>query len=143
MLFEEIGGIDNLSERIKYAIKDNGGYDFVSEVTDISVSTLKRIAAGKTEPKFKDVVSIAEATRTPIMYLTYGNGKILSGKFEMLLCDLIREARKKDYDMVALKMSLGMVIGSLKTIAVTDGHRKELDEFLDGIMSEFDAPLID
>ncbi|MGD8230415.1 helix-turn-helix domain-containing protein [Vibrio sp. TRT 1302] len=143
MIFEEIGGIDALSERVKHAIKDNGGYDLTSEYTGISVSTLKRIAAGKTEPKFKDIVSIAEATRTPLMFLAYGNGSVLESKFEMLMADMIREARKKDYDMSALKMSFGMVLGSLKTIASTPDQKKELDEFLDRIMDEFDAPLIE
>ncbi len=143
MIFEEISGIDALPERIKHAIKDNGGYDLVSEYTDISVSTLKRIAAGKTEPKFKDIVSIAEATRTPLMFLAYGNGSILESKFEMLMADMIREARKKGHDMSALKMSFGMVLGSLKTIASTQDQKKELDDFLDRIMDEFDAPLVD
>ncbi len=143
MIFEEIGGVDNLPERVKHAIKDNGGYDLISEYTNISVSTLKRIAAGKTEPKFKDIVSIAEATRTPIMFLTYGNGRILEGKFEMLISDIIREARKKDYDISAMKMSFGMVLGSLKTVAATPEQKKDLDDFLVIIMYEFDDPLLE
>ncbi len=142
MLFEEIGGLSNLSERIKFAIKDNGGYDYISEITEISVSTLKRIAAGKTEPKFRDVVNIADATRTPLMYLTYGNGKVLEGKFEMLLSDIIREARKKNYDVSALKMSLGMILGSIQTMLENEQQKNDFAELHDSLMSEFDDPII-
>ncbi len=142
MIFEEIGGLRNLSERIKFAIKDNGGYDYISEVTDISVSTLKRIAAGKTEPKFRDVVNIAEATRTPLMYLTYGNGKVLEGKFEMLVADIIRESRKKDIDLTSLKMAMGMIFGSLETMDLDESDRERLSDTKIMIMDEFTAPII-
>jgi hypothetical protein len=142
MIFEEIGGLSHLSERIKFAIKDNGGYDYISEITEISVSTLKRIAAGKTEPKFKDVVNIAEATRTPLMYLTYGNGKILEGKFEMLISDIIRESRKKDIDLTGFKMAMGMIFGSLETMNLSEKDKDRLAYSKMMIMEEFTAPII-
>ena len=142
MLFEEIGGKSNYPERIRLAIIDNGGYEYVSEITGISVSTLKRIAAGKTQPKFIDVVDISEATRTPLMVLAYGNGAALSGRFEMMFADVIRETRKKGQDTATLKMILGMVTGAL--IAATDDKalKEDLQEVARSLESEFDAPII-
>lgn len=142
MLFEEVGGKSNFAERVRHAIIDNGGYEYVSEITGISISTLKRIAAGKTQPKFKDVVDISEATRTPLMVLTYGNGTVLNGKFEMLFCDVIRETVKKGRDTATLRMILGMVTGAL--IAATDEEslKQEIQKLAKLMESEFDAPIV-
>jgi transcriptional regulator with XRE-family HTH domain len=60
------------AERLHSAIKEHGGYDEISHITGISVSTLVRIAKGKTEPKLRDVVAISEATNTSLNYIVYG-----------------------------------------------------------------------
>ncbi|BCK31595.1 hypothetical protein VCSRO96_1347 [Vibrio cholerae] len=58
--------------RIKEIIKDYGGYEKMSEKIGVHTQTLLRIAGGKTEPKLKDVVSIAEATGVKLDYIVYG-----------------------------------------------------------------------
>ncbi|WP_406733452.1 hypothetical protein RJD39_22120 [Vibrio scophthalmi] len=63
-----------IAERLRKAILDNGGYEKISELTQLSVSTLKRCAAGQTEPKFSTVAKIAEVTRKNISYIAYGIG---------------------------------------------------------------------
>lgn len=63
------------AERFHAAIKENGGYEEISNKTGISVSTLVRIAKGKTEPKLKDAVSISEVTNTSLNYIVYGEKK--------------------------------------------------------------------
>ncbi|EKO3563524.1 helix-turn-helix transcriptional regulator [Vibrio fluvialis] len=62
----------SIADRIKKAIIDNGGYQHISELTNISKSTLARMAAGQTEPKLKDVMDIAKATRVSLNYIAYG-----------------------------------------------------------------------
>ncbi|EHG1911016.1 helix-turn-helix transcriptional regulator, partial [Salmonella enterica subsp. enterica serovar Enteritidis] len=47
------------AERIKNVILENSTYEELAEKTGISVSTLVRIASGKTEPKFSDIIKIA------------------------------------------------------------------------------------
>ncbi|EGR2696581.1 XRE family transcriptional regulator [Vibrio parahaemolyticus] len=77
----------NKTERFHAAIKENGGYEEISRKTGISVSTLVRIAKGKSEPKLKDAVAIAEATNTSLNYIVYGeekNGVIDKGAEELL-----------------------------------------------------------
>ncbi|EDK4789787.1 XRE family transcriptional regulator, partial [Salmonella enterica] len=44
------------AERIKNVILENSTYEELAEKTGISVSTLVRIASGKTEPKFSDII---------------------------------------------------------------------------------------
>ncbi|MBY7781098.1 helix-turn-helix domain-containing protein [Vibrio furnissii] len=75
------------TERFHTAIKENGGYEEISQKTGISVSTLVRIAKGKSEPKLKDAVAIAEATNTSLNYIVYGEEKdgILDKSAEELL----------------------------------------------------------
>lgn len=63
------------TERFHSAIKENGGYEEISKKTGISVSTLVRIAKGKTEPKLKDAIAICEATNTKLNYIVYGEKK--------------------------------------------------------------------
>ncbi|CAH8182068.1 helix-turn-helix domain-containing protein [Vibrio aestuarianus] len=80
---------DSIAERLKETILKNGGYSKVSEETGISQSTLVRSAAGKTEPKFKDIVAIAKVTQTSLNYLAYGEdddepAKAISGMSSVL-----------------------------------------------------------
>ncbi|MBD1564466.1 helix-turn-helix domain-containing protein [Vibrio sp. S12_S33] len=59
-------------QRFKSAILKRGTYEEVSELTEISVSTLKRICAGKTDPKLSDVIKIAKITNENLNDLVYG-----------------------------------------------------------------------
>lgn len=61
------------AERIKKAILDHSTYEELAEKSGISVSTLVRIAAGKTEPKFSDVIQIARITGTDLNVLAHGD----------------------------------------------------------------------
>ncbi|HHP0486043.1 TPA: helix-turn-helix domain-containing protein [Vibrio harveyi] len=63
-----------IATRLKKAILERGGYEKVSELTNLSVSTLKRCANGQTEPKFSTVAKIAEVTRKNIGFIAYGIG---------------------------------------------------------------------
>ncbi|EJO4031594.1 helix-turn-helix transcriptional regulator [Vibrio cholerae] len=61
-----------IAKRINEAITQNGGYQKISDITGISVSTLVRAAKGKTEPKLKDVMLISSATGVPLSKIAYG-----------------------------------------------------------------------
>jgi transcriptional regulator with XRE-family HTH domain len=63
-----------ISERLKNAILSNGGYEIISQKTGISLSTLKRTASGKTEPKFSTVALIAKETGKNLSFIAYGTG---------------------------------------------------------------------
>ncbi len=64
--------IEQRALRFKDAILNNGGYEYVSESTGINLRTLKRIAAGQSDPRFSDVIKIAEATDTKINFFASG-----------------------------------------------------------------------
>ncbi|BDU37157.1 hypothetical protein [Vibrio nigripulchritudo] len=64
------------AERIKEAIKAAGGYEHVSECTGINLRTLKRIAAGQTDPRFSDVIEISRVTGIGINHFVHGDNKI-------------------------------------------------------------------
>lgn len=64
-----------IAKRIKEVIAKNGGYKTISEKTNISESTLVRAAAGKTDPKFRDITVLASVTNTRLSYLAYGIDK--------------------------------------------------------------------
>lgn len=59
------------AERIKKAILKHGTYEEFAEKTGISISTLVRITSAKTEPKFTDVMKIAEVSGTDLYYIAY------------------------------------------------------------------------
>lgn len=63
-----------IAKRIKESILEYGTYKMVSQKTGISQSTLVRIASGRTEPKFNDVISICKLTNKNIEELAYGSG---------------------------------------------------------------------
>ncbi|ODS04726.1 hypothetical protein [Vibrio scophthalmi] len=65
---------EKIAERLKNAILNSGGYEVISEKTQISVSTLKRTANYKTEPKFSTVAIIAKETCKNLSYIAYGTG---------------------------------------------------------------------
>ncbi|MFA1572052.1 helix-turn-helix domain-containing protein [Vibrio tasmaniensis 1F-187] len=96
--------MSNKAERFHAAIKENGGYEEISQKTGISVSTLVRIAKGKTEPKLRDAVSISEVTNTSLNYIVYGEKKnnfIDNGAEELLkavvkISDKIISQKMKD-----------------------------------------------
>ena len=60
------------AERIKKVILEHSTYEELAEKTGISVSTLVRIASGKTEPKFSDIIQIAKITGADLNTLAYG-----------------------------------------------------------------------
>lgn len=60
------------AQRFKDTIKNIGGYEYVSQKTGINLRTLKRIAAGQTDPRFEDAIAIARATESSLNYIAYG-----------------------------------------------------------------------
>ncbi|MDO6499250.1 helix-turn-helix domain-containing protein [Photobacterium sanguinicancri] len=66
---------ENRASRFKKAILSTGTYEEISESTGISVSTLVRIASGKTEPKLSDAIKIAHACGVNIEYLALGTSQ--------------------------------------------------------------------
>ena len=63
------------AERIKSAILEGHTYEGLSEKTGISVSTLTRITANKTEPKLADIVKICDVTGFSLNWITYGTSE--------------------------------------------------------------------
>ena len=63
------------AERIKEAILSNGTYEEMADKTGIGSRTLLRIATGKTEPKFSDIVAITKATNTSLDWIAHGSIK--------------------------------------------------------------------
>ena len=61
------------AERIKNVILESSTYEELAEKTGISVSTLVRIASGKTEPKFSDIIKIAMVTGVDLNELAHGD----------------------------------------------------------------------
>lgn len=61
------------AERIKNVILENSTYEELAEKTGISVNTLVRIASGKTEPKFSDIIKIAMVTGVDLNELAHGD----------------------------------------------------------------------
>jgi transcriptional regulator with XRE-family HTH domain len=61
------------AERIKNVILENSTYEELAEKTGISVSTLVRIASGKAEPKFSDIIKIAMVTGVDLNELAHGD----------------------------------------------------------------------
>ncbi|HBB1519558.1 TPA: helix-turn-helix transcriptional regulator [Escherichia coli] len=61
------------AERIQNVILENSTYEELAEKTGISVSTLVRIASGKTEPKFSDIIKIAMVTGVDLNELAHGD----------------------------------------------------------------------
>lgn len=61
------------AERIKNVILENSTYEELAEKTGISVSTLVRIASGKTEPKFSDIIKIEMVTGVDLNELAHGD----------------------------------------------------------------------
>lgn len=62
----------NVDNGIKKVILEHSTYEELAEKTGISVSTLVRIASGKTEPKFSDIIQIAKITGADLNTLAYG-----------------------------------------------------------------------
>lgn len=60
-------------KRIKKVILEHSTYEELAEKTGISVSTLVRIASGKTEPKFSDIIKIAMVTGVDLNELAHGD----------------------------------------------------------------------
>lgn len=63
----------DISTRLKNAILQFGTYEKVSELTGISVSTLKRVSSGKVSPKFDDVVKVCAVTNTSLQEIAFGD----------------------------------------------------------------------
>jgi transcriptional regulator with XRE-family HTH domain len=109
--------VDNLlSDRIRLAIIKNGGYELISDNTGISVSTLKRTSAGGSEPKFKDVVAIAEATGVPLIYLTYGENDFTLEHVDKMVSSITQFIKENasEAEIAAIKMMIGMMVGGIE-----------------------------
>ncbi|SHO54497.1 hypothetical protein VQ7734_00211 [Vibrio quintilis] len=61
-----------MAERIRLIIREKGGYDQFSELTQINRQTLLRIATAKTEPKIGQVMAIATESGVDIKDIVYG-----------------------------------------------------------------------
>ncbi|MFL7017226.1 helix-turn-helix domain-containing protein [Vibrio cyclitrophicus] len=61
------------AERIKKILLKNGTYEEMAERTKIGSRTLLRIATGKTEPKFSDIIEIAKVTGTSVDWIAFGD----------------------------------------------------------------------
>ncbi|ECL7477801.1 MULTISPECIES: helix-turn-helix domain-containing protein [Enterobacterales] len=61
------------AKRIKKVILEHSTYEELAEKTGISVRTLVRIASGKTEPKFSDIIKIAMVTGVDLNELAHGD----------------------------------------------------------------------
>lgn len=61
------------AERIKKTLLSNGTYDEMAERTGIGAKTLLRMATGKTEPKFADIIEIAKVTGTSLDWIAHGD----------------------------------------------------------------------
>lgn len=59
--------------RIKNAILSSGTYEEIAEKTGINSRTLVRIATGKTEPKFSDIIEISKVTNVSLHRLGFGD----------------------------------------------------------------------
>jgi len=121
----------DLADRLRITITNNGGYEKVSQQTGISVSTLKRSASGRTEPKFKDVMAIAECTGTSVAYLAYGNAKLNPEMQAQVIVDAIQyfntgeDKPKVDYKMIHLLFS--MFGGVVEAFVSDPSEKKEIE----------------
>ncbi|HAV1390230.1 TPA: helix-turn-helix transcriptional regulator [Vibrio parahaemolyticus] len=61
------------AQRLKSAVLSRGTYEEISELIGISVSTLVRICAGKTDPKFRDIMKISNITGKSMDWICYGD----------------------------------------------------------------------
>lgn len=62
----------DVAERLKIIIRENGGYDKVSDLTNLNRQTLIRICTGKTDPKLSQVVAIINLSNSTINEIIYG-----------------------------------------------------------------------
>ncbi|EMD1174378.1 helix-turn-helix transcriptional regulator [Vibrio harveyi] len=62
----------SIAARIQHAISSNGGYQKISDSTGISVSTLVRMATGKTSPKLTDIIEISLVCNCSLNYIAHG-----------------------------------------------------------------------
>jgi transcriptional regulator with XRE-family HTH domain len=62
----------SIASRLQHIITNNGGYQRISDETGISVSTLVRMATGKTSPKLIDIIEIVDKTNSTLSYIAYG-----------------------------------------------------------------------
>ncbi|EEJ1168874.1 helix-turn-helix transcriptional regulator [Salmonella enterica subsp. enterica serovar Typhimurium] len=63
---------NNRADRLKAAMLEYGTYEEMADKIGISSRTLVRIATGRTEPKFTDVLKISEVTGVDLIWLAYG-----------------------------------------------------------------------
>lgn len=61
-----------MAERIRMIIKEKGGYDHFSQISDINRQTLIRIATAKSEPKISHIILIAQESGIDIKDIVYG-----------------------------------------------------------------------
>ena len=78
------------AERIKNTILAYGTYEDMADRTGISTRTLVRMATAKTEPKFADVIKIAEVTGTELSWLAFGEVKEYASLEEMHIVQAVK-----------------------------------------------------
>ncbi|MCX4038107.1 hypothetical protein OR604_18145 [Aeromonas caviae] len=100
------------SERIRMSIIKTSTYEKVELATGINITTLKRIASGKRDVYAKELEAIAEATKTDIDYLMFGENSTVSfksrnGKAEDALALIARKIdRLSDDELIFLSKIL-------------------------------------
>ncbi len=77
-----------LSDRIKFLILKNGGYDSFSSKTGIPVSTLSNYSAGRNDPKSEPMGLIADIGGVSIQWLATGREPTYSESFAERLNEL-------------------------------------------------------
>ncbi|MGO5000237.1 helix-turn-helix domain-containing protein [Oceanisphaera sp. W20_SRM_FM3] len=86
------------AERIKNTIMGYGTYDDMADKTGIGSRTLMRMATAKTEPKFADVIKIAEITGTELSWLAFGEVKEYADLDEMHMVQALKTLSEESKD---------------------------------------------
>lgn len=86
------------ADRIKNTILEYGTYEDMADKTGISTRTLMRMATAKTEPKFADVIKIAEVTGTELSWLAFGAVKEYANLEEMHIVQAVKTLSEESRD---------------------------------------------
>ncbi|MCC4266170.1 helix-turn-helix domain-containing protein [Oceanimonas baumannii] len=88
------------AERIKNTVLGYGTYEEMADKTGISTRTLMRMATAKTEPKFADVIKIAEVTGTELSWLAFGEVKEYANLEEINILQAVKTLSEESRDTV-------------------------------------------
>ena len=106
-------------ERIKQSIKNNGGYESISDITGINSRTLKRMASGETEPKFKDIIALSQATGLSCDYFAFGTSRL---DFDKLKSEGVHGATNMMQDDGMRRLSRAMLSIVSESVDLAEKH---------------------